>query len=541
MLRTKCKTAAGNLKGVFMEQSFTVTQIKIKKSILHITLKANSPISNLRISLFHQNPDQEICYPFHVDPVQNCVCTAFIDLSPLKISEGDWNVVVHTAPTPTKEYCPVVLDKQVRARLLVSRNLIIKDPLIIFPMGTSGHRMILRCRIRRSYDSLSFRIKEFAAFGTAKLLGPLLKKKKLWLVFEKYCTSAQDNGFYFFRHCMENLPPQEKKHIYFILDKNSVQWPIIQKYQKQVLPFLSFRHILYMLTADLYIGSDARLHAYAWTPMPNLISREINKHDIFFLQHGVTALKRVDSIFGAQGASPMTYFVVTSVPEQNIVTRYFGYDKAHTPVLGFTRWDVLEDKTDIQHRKILVMPTWRSWLEDKNDDFFCSSQYYKTYMHLLQNQKLLSFLKETDTELIFYIHPKLREFMQNFHADSTQIRLIPFGSAALNELIMKCSMLITDYSSVCWDASYLNKPVVFYQFDTDAYETTNGSYIDMEHDLPGDRCTEEEQLIELIKEYAANDFREKKCYSDMNQKYFAYHDRNNCKRTYDFILKNCQK
>ena len=27
----------------------------------------------------------------------------------------------------------------------------------------------------------------------------------------------------------------------------------------------------------------------------------------------------------------------------------------------------------------------------------------------------------------------------------------------------------------------------------------------------------------------------------MNQKYFAYHDRNNCKRTYDFILKNCQQ
>ncbi|MFR2786207.1 MAG: CDP-glycerol glycerophosphotransferase family protein [Blautia caecimuris] len=61
------------------------------------------------------------------------------------------------------------------------------------------------------------------------------------------------------------------------------------------------------------------------------------------------------------------------------------------------------------------------------------------------------------------------------------------------------------------------------------------------YDLPRDRCTEEEQLIELIKEYAANDFREKKCYSDMNQKYFAYHDRNNCKRTYKFILKNCQK
>lgn len=524
-----------------MEQSFTVTHIKIKKSVLHITLNTGYPVSNPRISLFYQNLDQEISYPFQVKSTQDCICTAFIDLSPLKISEGDWNVVVHTDREHATDRCPVTLDKQVRARLLVSRNLITKNHLILFPMGTTGHRMILRCRTKQPYDSLFFRIKEFAAFGSAKLLGSFLKKKKLWLVFEKYCTSAQDNGFYFFQYCMENLPPQEKKHIYFILDKNSAQWSVIQKYRKQVLPFLSFRHILYMLLADLYIGSDARLHAYAWTPMPNLISREINRHDIFFLQHGVTALKRVDSIFGAQGVTSMTYFAVTSTTEQQIVTRYFGYDKAHTPILGFTRWDVLKDKADIHHRKILVMPTWRSWLEGKNDDFFCSSQYYKTYMHLLQNQQLLSFLKETDTELIFYIHPKLREFMQNFHTDSAQIRLIPFGATALNELIMECSMLITDYSSVCWDVSYLNKPVVFYQFDIEAYESTNGSYIDMEHDLPGDRCTEEDQLIELIREYAANDFSEKKCYRCMHQKYFAYHDRNNCKRTYDFIFENYGK
>lgn len=524
-----------------MEQSFTVTHIKIKKSILHITLNTKHPVISPRISLFYQNLDQKISYSFHVNPMQNCICTAFIDLSPLKISEGDWNVVVHTSQDPAQDHCPVILDKQVRARLLVSRNLIIKNNLIVFPIGTTGHQMILRCRTKQPYDRLSFRIKEFAAFGSAKLLSPFLKKKKLWLVFEKYCTSAQDNGFYFFQYCMENLPPRKKNHIYFIMDKNSAQWSTIQKYRKQVIPFLSFRHILYMLLADLYIASDARLHAYAWMPMPNLISREINRHDIFFLQHGVTALKRVDSIFGSQGFSPMTYFAVTSVAEQKIITSHFGYDRAHTPVLGFTRWDVLNNKADIQHKKILVMPTWRSWLEGKSDDFFRNSQYYKTYMHLLQNQELLSFLDETDTELIFYIHPKLRDFIQNFHANSSGIRLIPFGATALNELIMECSMLITDYSSVCWDVSYLNKPVVFYQFDTEAYESTNGSYIDMEHDLPGDRCTEEKQLIELIKEYTASNFSEKKCYSNKNQKYFAYHDHNNCKRTYDFIIENYEK
>lgn len=139
--------------------------------------------------------------------------------------------------------------------------------------------------------------------------------------------------------------------------------------------------------------------------------------------------------------------------------------------------------------------------------------------------------------MIFYIHPKLREFIKNFHTPCPQIELIPFGKRPLNQLIMECSMLITDYSSVCWDVYYLGKPVLFYQFDLELYEETNGSYIDMKHDLFGDRCTEEKQLIALIKEYTKNNFKEKTIYSNMRKEYFSYHDQNNGKRTYDYIKK----
>ena len=41
-------------------------------------------------------------------------------------------------------------------------------------------------------------------------------------------------------------------------------------------------------------------------------------------------------------------------------------------------------------------------------------------------------------------------------------------------------MLITDYSSVSWDIYYMEKPILFYQFDLEQYNETNGSYIDMD-------------------------------------------------------------
>ena len=100
---------------------------------------------------------------------------------------------------------------------------------------------------------------------------------------------------------------------------------------------------------------------------------------------------------------------------------------------------------------------------------------------------------------------------------------------------MHCSMMITDYSSACWDAYYQGKPILFYQFDLDQYNKTNGSYIDMETELWGDRCTEQEDLVHLIKDYAENGFQEKQKYAEMRKEYFAYIDHNNCQRTYEYI------
>ena len=512
-----------------MTQNIYVTKLKIKKDKILVSLNLHEEATNIRAELVFQNPAVRMVHsvPYSSDG------TVSIDTSILELNENDWSLMIYNPKTET-QYIPV-LNSKVRTLLILGSYHIRRNDFIFFPMGGNGHQFALRCRPWKSYDSFGTNLKELAAFGIYKIFGKIWKRRKNWIIFEKYSAAAQDNGFYFFQYCMENLSDAEKKHIYFILDKTSSQWSAVSKYSQNVIPFMSFRHILYMLTAGLYIGSDSRAHAFAWKPQPNLISREINRKKILFLQHGVTALKKVDHLFGKNGSSPMTYFVTTSKPEQDIVVSHFGYSPENAPVVGFTRWDVLKDKSSKSDRMILIMPTWRSWLENQSSDFFRKSDYYMNYMNLLNSEKFLSYLKNNHVKAVFYIHPKLREYLSNFHADSSLVELIPFGSMPLNDLLMKCSMLITDYSSVSWDVYYQSKPVLFYQFDLPQYNETNGSYIDMETELFGDRCTEQSELLRLIREYTEHDFQEKEKYAKLRAKYFAYQDHNNCKRTYEYI------
>ena len=44
--------------------------------------------------------------------------------------------------------------------------------------------------------------------------------------------------------------------------------------------------------------------------------------------------------------------------------------------------------------------------------------------------------------------------------------------------------MITDYSSVAFDFSFLNKPVIYYQFDRNEFLGKEASHIDIEKELP---------------------------------------------------------
>ncbi|MDD6728779.1 MAG: CDP-glycerol glycerophosphotransferase family protein [Eubacteriales bacterium] len=410
---------------------------------------------------------------------------------------------------------------------------------IIFPYFNKRGIINFCYREKSEYDTAAVKRKEIFAYILYILFGLFLRRKNIWIVYEKFCKMAQDNGYYFFKYCMDSLPKEENKNIYYIIDKRSPDYENIKKYKKNVIQFMSVRHMLYILSMKICISSDSKSHLYAWRTKPSLIKRGIGKKKELFLQHGVTALKQVHQLFGKKGTSAMTYFVTTGRVEQEIAVSELLYNEKTAPITGFARWDVLENKEDEKDRFILLMPTWRSWLEEVSDEEFINSDYFKKYSSLMKNKRLDEILKAGNTRLVFYIHPKFAGYIDNFKESvSDRITCIPMGQEPLNELMMKCSMLITDYSSVCWDVYYLDKPVLFYQFDYDMYKVAHGSYINMETDLFGNRSTDENALLDDIEHFVQNGFEENETDRANAPMYFEYRDNNNSKRIYDFLKNN---
>ena len=428
-----------------------------------------------------------------------------------------------------------------RILYLVQLHYIYPDGNIVYPYKTKSRNIAVQYRPRTPQDSWKFIFKEYIALVIYYLLGWFLKRRKIWLVYEKYSKSAQDNSLYFFKYCMEKLPAKEKRRIYYVIDKQSPDYQYVSQYGNRVIQFLSLKHMVYLMSAQLLISSDTRAHAYAWHSPNSVYRNMLARKQNVFLQHGVIAFKCCHQGLRKKSVNASKLFVVSSDVEKQIILDHFGYNEDEILVTGLARWDVLEDKSAGQPRQIILMPTWRTWLEEVSRETFIESDYYKHYMALLNDENLMAVLKKYEITLIFYIHPKFQEYMETFSADPAYVRLIPFGEEPLNELMMKCSMMITDYSSAVWDVFYQGKPVLFYLFDLELYNAVQGSYIDMETESFGDVSHTPEELVALITEYAENGFKEKEQYAAMRGKLIKYIDDQNSARTYEAIKKWCSR
>ena len=432
------------------------------------------------------------------------------------------------------------LGAKIRQSILLRGSSLVRESLLIFPMAGDGNRLILRVRPLTDYDTGAVRAKERLAFILAVLLRRIGIGRTARVIFEKFCAQAQDNGYAFFCYCMQQASPERKRHIYYILDRRMPAWKEVKAaWGRQVVPFMSLKHMLLMQLAPLYIASESRYHGYLWQTRPNPVFRDIRRgsHRILFLQHGVTALKRVEGVFGVHGYNPMTWFAVTSPGEQEIVTRYLGYTKEQAPILGFVRWDDLKDRSDPSRPMILMMPTWRAWLESADEETFRKSEYCQTYRSLLSYPELGDFLTRYGARLCFYIHPKLAGMLGSFaRASRPGIELIPYGSRKLSDLIMECTCLVTDYSSVCWDACFLSRPVLFFQFDAQEYLACTGSYLDFRTELPGESARSIPELLSLLEKTAAGQWKESPRASSAVSRMLPLKDRGNAERTAAFII-----
>jgi len=364
------------------------------------------------------------------------------------------------------------------------------------------------------------------------------KYSNIWLICDRG-YDAQDNGYRFFEY-LRNTHPEI--NAYYLVDKRSlIDFEKVRKLGHTV-QFKSMKHkVLFILAKYLISAHKGTIEPWNYHIYKKLFSRISNKRYIF-LQHGITK-DNVSAILGKKNTS-FDLFITGARPEYEYILKEFGYNKDEVAYTGFSRFDWLHDFS--LKNQILLMPTWRnrvvqkSHVSEKNvlDQQFKSSDYYRKYQSLINNNELIQLLNEYDFRLIFYPHYEVQPYLKYFYTRTDRIILASKDEYDVQQLLKESQLLITDFSSVFFDFAYMEKPLIYYQFDKYKffYEHYKKGYFDYEKHGFGPVCMKEEELIETITHYFKNGFKLEDKYLERINQFFELRDKNNCERIYKAII-----
>ena len=359
------------------------------------------------------------------------------------------------------------------------------------------------------------------------------KNKNLILICESE-NEARDNGYFLFKYICENHPEQ---HVAYAIKLNS---PDALKVTSlgECMEYGSFKHWVYYLSAGVNVstqkGGKPNAAVFYLLEVYGII-----KNKRLFLQHGITISEAKWLYFEN---TRMTGFVCGAKPEYEEIKERYGYPEGSVRYLGFPRFDNLHN-LNVKKNQILLMPSWREWLvlntparqKFGEGEDFVSTEYYTKWNEFLSNELLIQFLEENQLQLIFYPHRNIQPYLNLFTRTSDNIKFASWKEQDIQLLLKESALLITDYSSVFMDFSYMKKPVIFYQFDYDKFreaQYTEG-YYDYKDGL-GPVFENITDLVESIKEYYQEDFTMKTEYLSKVEEFFPLYDNDNSERNYLF-------
>ncbi|MFB6469125.1 CDP-glycerol glycerophosphotransferase family protein [Cytobacillus sp. Hz8] len=355
---------------------------------------------------------------------------------------------------------------------------------------------------------------------------PFYRARNIWLVGERP-YKAQDTGFHFFKYMRTSHP---EKNVYYIIEKGSPELKNVEPFGN-ILYFGTKKHIKYTLMARRIFGSH---HADYLYPMRIDNLKKKVKAKKVFLQHGVMGTKNTEHFYGINSPSFHTdLFIVSSDYEKQIILRDFGYNTKQVKVTGLSRFDSLLAGDVETKRQLLIIPTWREWIV--SDEKFLESEYYARYRELVFHPYLQELKEKYGFEIVLCLHPNMQVFTPFFK--EAPVRIVNQGEINVQYLLKESAMMITDYSSVAFDFSFMDKPVLYYQFDRERFIGKKPSHLDLDQDLPGEIVYQLDEILVLVEGYAKNDFAMKAEFKKRASKFIKYRDLKACERIYQASLR----
>ena len=362
-------------------------------------------------------------------------------------------------------------------------------------------------------------------------------KSNAWILMDRD-NQADDNAEHLYRYISENHPEQD---IYFALKKTSSDWKRLEQDGFNLLEFGSSAFESKLKDCAKIISSHVDGYITHYFKDNSLLDK-----DYVFLQHGIIK----DDLSGWLNTKKIACFVTATNPEYHSIvdnTTAYKFGKKEVKLTGLPRYDRLLTNNNTKSKQILIMPTWRNSIvgtyisgteRTRNPDFMKTN--YAKHWHSFMNHAILKELNDQGYQIVFAPHPSIQEYMDEFTVPNF-IKIYSYSEGNIQSVFQNTSILITDYSSVAFDVAYLNKAILYYQFDYDEVfssgnHTYQKGYFDYNRDGFGAVAYNETELLAALKDLVDNQAKVPDLYQKRIDKTFQFRDSNNCERVYQAIL-----
>ena len=363
-----------------------------------------------------------------------------------------------------------------------------KQGVSIFVKGSQYNFAYLISREIIKSDYFVYRFKIFAAY-VASLIN---RNHNKIMLYEKFANKYEESASVLY----ENLVDGNYKNIYYVISK---EWydklNIDKKYRKNMILKNSFKHYYTFLCASTFISTESIIHSVDNRVAHNIIYNKMadkNKLNYVFLQHGPTYMVSLASksraAFKAGNTFPINAkIVVSSIKERDHFVEAGNYKRENLYVTGIPKYDrnMRFESAD----KIMIMPTWRQWEYNELRFDYKNSGYYQMVLSMFN-----SVPKKYRDKIVIAPHPLMYEAFKN-----TNLSEYMTDNLEYNELLKHVEVLITDYSSIAYDAFSRGANVIFWWKDLKECMMHYGGSLLLNNDNAfGQVCNSESELRRAI-------------------------------------------
>ncbi|MEN9823689.1 MAG: hypothetical protein RLZ04_2115, partial [Actinomycetota bacterium] len=359
-----------------------------------------------------------------------------------------------------------------------------------------------------------------------------------WLLAD-LVDRADDNAEALYRFLMTHGVGHR---IAYLLDRDSSDWERLERDGFDLVAAGSPEHFVAHANCELLIGSHS--HGQVRTPFGEAAMAGLVRHEFVFLQHGVIH----HDLSGWLNRRKVRMMITSTRREhESIVAAGSSYELSECEVkmTGLPRHDVLLSDCG-QPDVVLFAPTWRRYLFDPQRDFGHEPERIKAarescavaeWNELMHYRPLLDLCERKGLRIVLAMHPNLAPIAEAFEVPSGVLALADFMDGRYATALSHCAALVTDYSSISFDAALLNRPVVYLHPDHRAFfgggHTVARGYFDYERDGFGPVTeTGTRAATVLARELTGP---ADPVYSGRRATAFAYRDGQNCQRVADVL------